>query len=41
MYLSKRALPRRMFLRAMGTAVALPMLDAMVPALSAFTPTKR
>src|SRR4029079_15410496 len=41
MYLTKRALPRRTFLRAMGAAVALPMLDAMVPALSAFTPTKR
>jgi len=41
MYLTKRALPRRTFLRAMGTAVALPMLDAMVPVLSAFTPTRR
>jgi hypothetical protein len=35
MFLTKKALPRRTFLRAMGTAVALPMLDAMVPALSA------
>ena len=35
MFISKRAVPRRTFLRAMGTAVALPMLDAMVPALSA------
>jgi hypothetical protein len=35
MFLTRRALPRRTFLRAMGTAVALPMLDAMVPALSA------
>jgi hypothetical protein len=35
MFITKRALPRRTFLRAMGTAVALPMLDAMVPALSA------
>ena len=35
MYITKRALPRRTFLRAMGTAVALPMLDAMVPALAA------
>src|SRR5262245_58762874 len=41
MFLTKRALPRRTFLRAMGTAVALPMLDAMVPALSALTPTRR
>jgi hypothetical protein len=28
------ALPRRTFLRGMGAAVALPLLDAMVPALS-------
>jgi len=27
-----KALPRRLFLRGMGTAVALPFLDAMVPA---------
>ncbi|HLG58099.1 MAG TPA: DUF1552 domain-containing protein [Vicinamibacterales bacterium] len=43
MFITKRALPRRTFLRAMGTAVALPMLDAMVPALAAqsFRPTPR
>ena len=43
MMILKRALPRRTFLRAMGTAVALPMLDAMVPALSAQAarPTRR
>ena len=35
MYITGKALPRRTFLRAMGTAVALPMLDAMVPALAA------
>ena len=35
MFISKKALPRRTFLRAMGTTLALPMLDAMVPALSA------
>ena len=35
MFISKRALPRRTFLRGVGTALALPMLDAMVPALSA------
>ncbi len=34
MFVTRRALPRRTFLRAMGTAVALPMLDAMIPALS-------
>jgi len=31
----KRALPRRTFLRGVGTAIALPLLDAMVPALTA------
>jgi hypothetical protein len=35
MFVTKRALPRRTFLRAMGTTIALPFLDAMVPALSA------
>ena len=35
MFVSKKALPRRTFLRAMGASVALPLLDAMVPALSA------
>jgi hypothetical protein len=38
MFITKKTLPRRTFLRAMGTAVALPMLDAMVPALSAQSP---
>jgi len=43
MFITKRALPRRTFLRAMGSAVALPMLDAMVPALAAqaVAPTRR
>src|SRR5579864_8751191 len=34
-FITKRALPRRTFLRGLGTTVALPLLDAMVPALSA------
>lgn len=34
MMLTKMALPRRTFLRGMGAAIALPLLDAMVPALS-------
>ena len=38
MFLTRKTLPRRTFLRAMGTAVALPMLDAMVPALAARPP---
>jgi hypothetical protein len=33
MIITKKALPRRTFLRGMGAAVALPLLDAMVPAL--------
>src|SRR5213592_4464253 len=39
MIVAKKALPRRTFLRGMGTAVALPFLDAMVPALSAMAQT--
>jgi hypothetical protein len=39
MMLSKLALPRRTFLRGMTAAVALPLLDAMVPALTAMTQT--
>jgi len=35
MFITKMKLPRRTFLRGVGTALALPMLDAMVPALSA------
>jgi hypothetical protein len=35
MFVSKLSLPRRTFLRGMASAVALPLLDAMVPALSA------
>lgn len=43
MFLSKSALPRRTFLRGMGATLALPMLDAMMPALRAGTvkPTPR
>jgi hypothetical protein len=35
MFITKLAIPRRTFLRGLGTTLALPMLDAMVPALSA------
>ena len=38
MIITKMALPRRTFLRGMGTALGLPLLDAMVPALSAMVP---
>jgi hypothetical protein len=36
---TKRALPRRTFLRGAGVALGLPLLDAMVPALSALADT--
>ena len=39
MYISKLAIPRRTFLRGVGTALALPLLDAMVPALTATVKT--
>jgi len=35
MMITKKALPRRTFLRGMGAALALPLLDAMAPAMSA------
>jgi hypothetical protein len=39
MFISKRSLPRRTFLRGLGATVALPLLDAMVPALTATVKT--
>ena len=42
MIVTRRMLPRRTFLRGAGAAIALPLLDAMVPALAATPPaTKR
>ena len=38
MVITKMALPRRTFLRGIGATLALPFLDAMVPALSARAP---
>ena len=35
MFIKKMALPRRTFLRGMGATLSLPLLDAMVPALTA------
>ena len=35
MIITKRHLPRRTFLRGLGATVALPLLDGMVPALTA------
>jgi hypothetical protein len=39
MIITKKALPRRTFLRGMGAAVALPLLDAMVPSMTALART--
>src|SRR6516164_850402 len=43
MVVTKKALRRRTFLKGVGATLALPWLDAMVPALSAgpFKPTPR
>ena len=35
MFVTKKALPRRTFLRGMGTTLALPLLESMVPAFTA------
>ncbi len=39
MMITKKALPRRTFLRGMGASLALPLLDAMVPAMTALART--
>ncbi len=39
MFVTKTALPRRTFLRGLGVTLALPLLDAMVPAMSAMSRT--
>src|SRR6476620_8854455 len=39
MLISKRAISRRTVLRGMGAAIALPLLDSMIPALSAMANT--
>lgn len=39
MIIMKKSLPRRTFLRGAGTALALPLLDAMVPSLTAIAAT--
>ena len=35
MFVTQKSLPRRTILRGAGTALALPLLDAMIPALRA------
>jgi hypothetical protein len=39
MIITRKALPRRTFLRGMGATVALPLLDAMVPSMTALART--
>src|ERR1041384_7162686 len=39
MIITKKALPRRTFLRGVGPPVALPLLDAMVPSMTALAAT--
>ena len=41
MYIPKKHIPRRTFLQGMGASVALPFLDAMVPARSLWSDTAR
>ena len=41
MMITKKALPRRTFLRGVGVMCGLPLLDAMVPALSALAQTAK
>ncbi len=38
-FITKKALPRRTFLRGLGATVALPLLDAMIPASTAWAKT--
>jgi len=39
MIIMKKAMPRRRFLRGLGTTLALPLLDAMIPSLTALAET--
>jgi hypothetical protein len=39
MFIAKRHIPRRTFLRGLGASVSLPLLDAMVPAATALAQT--
>ena len=39
MIITKLHLPRRTFLRGLGATIALPLLDGMVPALTALSRT--
>jgi len=39
MFITKKSLPRRLFLRGLGVAVGLPFLESMVPAMTALAQT--
>ena len=39
MIITKKAMPRRTILRGLGATLALPLLDSMVPALTAAAQT--
>ena len=39
MIITKKALPRRTFLRGVGATLALPLLDAMIPSMTALAAT--
>ena len=39
MFLTKKAIPRRTFLRSARATLALPLLDAMIPAATAWAQT--
>ena len=39
MFITKKRLPRRMFLKSAGVTLALPFLEAMVPAATALART--
>ncbi len=39
MIVSKKAIPRRMMLRGMGAMLGLPLMESMVPALTAMAST--
>lgn len=39
MIIMKKSLPRRLFLRGLGTTLALPLLDAMIPSMTALAKT--
>ncbi len=41
MIITRKYLPRRTFLKGMGTAIALPMLEAMAPALASISPATK